>query len=615
MAFSVGSKGNILEQFTNAVKDALGIGSSDATKGSGDLFAREYGGAVDFDPSRWTGNTYAASGRKPLQYGFAILKSNDRGTLALKQDATDTFYLQVAPQSIQQKEIFATNVSASRKGVLVESEGVVFKDIILSGNTGIFPGERAAGLNPVPNFSNPTAAPLPPSGVDPSTGKSQRSPVVSGYEEFLKLRQFFLKYARLKVDSKGQYFFAFINQKDNQFLIVEPLDFTMERNARSPLTYDYRIVMKAIGLLDDAITNESENPGISLLQKLSNVAANVSATLGAVRVGLNEFEGLLISLTQALDDTFVTPVRQLKMALDAFSSGSATVLSLPSTLASNYERVSGLTLAVAEQKDSVNSSTNNFAVGKKNANQNTSLATSFAYDDLGNLTNTGPSQLFSNSNASLASQDAAMNDSEGSILNADGSLSTSLTPKQYTQVLEILNQLDSDPMVPIPRSFVEELKTSTVNIRNDLADLIGVGSDEYNSIVGRTVTKLASPLSTPTDEQFRLLGMLQDVVSALDKILCNNEFFQSGVDGIYDRAQLSYGAVATLRKPARVREMTIQYGDTLEFIALREYGDATRWVDLIVINNLRAPYILDEVIDDPPEGVKMPGDTLLLEHT
>ena len=47
-------------------------------------------------------------------------------------------------KSIQQKEIFANNITATRKGVIVESEGVVFKDIIIKGTTGVFPHQRGS---------------------------------------------------------------------------------------------------------------------------------------------------------------------------------------------------------------------------------------------------------------------------------------------------------------------------------------------------------------------------------------------------------------------------------------------------------------------------------------
>jgi len=40
------------------------------------------------------------------------------------------------------------------------------------------------------------------------------------------------------------------------------------------------------------------------------------------------------------------------------------------------------------------------------------------------------------------------------------------------------------------------------------------------------------------------------------------------------------------------RETPILVGDTLRSIALRELGDASRWVDLVHLNELRSPYIV-----------------------
>jgi hypothetical protein len=40
-----------------------------------------------------------------------------------------------------------------------------------------------------------------------------------------------------------------------------------------------------------------------------------------------------------------------------------------------------------------------------------------------------------------------------------------------------------------------------------------------------------------------------------------------------------------------VRYAQIAYGDTLQAIALRETGDAANWLDLVVLNGLKPPYI------------------------
>lgn len=68
---------------------------------------------------------------------------------------------------------------------------------------------------------------------------------------------------------------------------------------------------------------------------------------------------------------------------------------------------------------------------------------------------------------------------------------------------------------------------------------------------------------------------------------------------------------------AAVRYVAIQQGDTLQKIAARELGDATRWPDLITINNLSFPYLTGDVeVALTAEGiVKLYGDSLLVPAT
>lgn len=65
----------------------------------------------------------------------------------------------------------------------------------------------------------------------------------------------------------------------------------------------------------------------------------------------------------------------------------------------------------------------------------------------------------------------------------------------------------------------------------------------------------------------------------------------------------------TIAAPA-VRYVVVQYGDSLQRIALRELGDASRWLDLIVLNGLSPPYIV------PPElatdRLVSPGDRIMV---
>lgn len=61
----------------------------------------------------------------------------------------------------------------------------------------------------------------------------------------------------------------------------------------------------------------------------------------------------------------------------------------------------------------------------------------------------------------------------------------------------------------------------------------------------------------------------------------------------------------------RFREYVIKDGDTLQMIAQRTLGDASRGMELAVLNNLKYPFIVG-LGEEIQEGVKTIGDTILI---
>lgn len=51
--------------------------------------------------------------------------------------------------------------------------------------------------------------------------------------------------------------------------------------------------------------------------------------------------------------------------------------------------------------------------------------------------------------------------------------------------------------------------------------------------------------------------------------------------------------MSMLRDAPNVRYAEVRYGDDLRRIALRELGNASKWLDLVVLNGLKPPYIAD----------------------
>lgn len=569
MAIGIGQLGNIVQDFTDTLNEIFGGSTnSGGEKGGSGLFNSAYGGSPVFNPSKWVGNS---QGQK-VRYGFTLMNLDEVKSHSdpAKKPSTlidkTAYYLDIPPQSIKQKEIFATNITATRKGIIVESEGVVFKDIVIQGTTGVFPGIRGGSNTAGSNlFTDPFKAPSDPAGVDPETGRSRARGVktISGYEEFIRLRQYFLKYASEKVKSDGNLFLIFINEKDDQALIVEPLEFEMERSSKSPMTYQYKITLKAIGNLNTVFGGLS-GPGqaegfLAILEDVGNLSANVVASLQQTRATIAASSTLLSRFSQSLTQTFINPLTQTSLAMQSLADGTATVLSLPEVL---VRGVTSSTLQIAESVNEVGGSIDDFSVST----------------------------------------------------TSDQELRLSQTA-EFQRQQQVKDRMATDNKVPIPRSFLERTARTSQGLSNDLADFTNLGDPLYNQIKGRTPTQQSSPLKVISDDEFLLMGALQQTGIDLTLSLASNSMFAADADIAFERSKalfnnpnLSPDDQIEIPRPNFVREVTIQQGDILERIAQREYGDASRWLDIVVLNNLKPPY-LDEVASD---GVKAYGDTLLV---
>lgn len=566
MAFKVTSLGSVVKDFKKSLSQILGTASGGQVKwelkGHGNALLNSdvdesviSEGVRDVKDANWLGNTKG----KKVRYGFAIVDSTGSLSDELK------YFLDIPPQALMQKEIFSNNISATRNGVLVETEGVVFKDIVIQGTTGISPGPRGksnvgsiAGLDfsnlsgSTPDF---TAPPQGPKGVDSKTGRSLDSANsnLSGYSEFIYLRQFFLKYAKDKVLSNGDRFLIFINEKDNQSLIVEPLEFVMTRNAKRPLEYNYRIVLKCIGSFNNLLEGLKESGAdISLLDQVANVASNIQTAISIGRAVINQSSRTIQRVAETVDQTFNGPLRQVQYAMEDLADGTSTILSLPGILLNNTNN------ALLNTRDSLS--------------------------DVGNS--------FSSSSQTSTSGDVT-------------------AAQSYTREQANIEAIENDARIPMSRSFIEDLKNTTNELHNDLADSFNLGSAGFDALDNRTPTQQASPIKTPTDDEFILLGTLKDIAAALDKALATNGMFQSDVEEYYSLAESQFNNIVDLQVPNTVREITIQKLDSLERISQRELGDANRWLELVVLNNLIPPY-LDEKKSD---RVLQYGDIILIPVT
>lgn len=208
--------------------------------------------------------------------------------------------LQINPQDLQQDEIFAIEVTPTFRGVIVEHQGSVLKDITISGTTGVSPMRREGGA------LSDSGRPILQSGI-------------SGYEEFHELRNYFRVYVEAKrseaKSANKELRMVFKNFKDSEFLFVEPQRFTMRRSSSRPFMYDYSISLKGIGV------SSVEKTTPNMFESIDNMLENVQDYFNAATGIINGSIGIITRFQRDISATLLGPLRAIQIAISAVRGG------------------------------------------------------------------------------------------------------------------------------------------------------------------------------------------------------------------------------------------------------------------------------------------------------
>lgn len=284
--------GDILSEVGNAIASGFGFGSQDGSEWN-EAF-RSVTNNPTYDDGAW---------RKSLGYGFRVVRVQNNTIDADPAAGWQRFKLQIPPQELNQSEIFAINVTPTFRGVIVEHQGSVLKDITISGTTGISPNRKEGGA-----ISN--------------SGKPVLSSGRSGYEEFHNLRSYFRAYVeekRLDSGDLGELRLIFDNFKDHEHIYVEPQKFDLKRSSTRPMMYNYNIVMKGIGNAD------AVDPDTNILDSALD---NLDTALGYLNDGLgfiNGAIGVVQRIEGAIESAIIGPLNTLATAAAALRNGEESL--------------------------------------------------------------------------------------------------------------------------------------------------------------------------------------------------------------------------------------------------------------------------------------------------
>jgi hypothetical protein len=593
-AIGGGIGGQALSRLQSAL---LGPSTSDAPKPA-DQLANPAGfpGIISaIDGTRWN---------KVFPYYLAIKEEGADGSVNIATGISGAlfgnekkFSFNLLPQSINISTPFAMSVTATNGGVLEESNGVVFRNISISGTTGVWKEKANAGptgktdilTSLFPSFTSSVigAAAAVRTAYDSVAGGSKKDtpdPDLSatGYFQFWNMHNFLLAYADLKKrKGSGKYRLMLGMPKDNLEFFVTPSNFDLRKDASNPLLYRYSVSFKAWGINKHSV--QSDEVGLGSIPKPSNVGAIKALvnSLRASRDAMNAARGVLNGVQSDWGDV-----------LQIYNQGTLFI-----------KEVAGLGSDIAEFS-SVLVRNKNLIV----ANADAQLLSEFSRHQ-GDGSSGGPTHA-----ANVLPLESASGVPSTSIGGESGKSAPSTfgryagaagnafqDPVFMSKGLDSLGTLPDSVNKQINDAKDKALKTTSKDVR-DLAAKIQQANDNYASTTGvmhdTYVTTYGAPKGvatrTVTPDDIILMAHMMDSKNGFISSLATGQIFQEReVDpfAVASQSLDSNDPSDTLITPLSAYAVAVDRGATLDDIALKYLGDATRGRDVAILNSLRSPYV------------------------
>lgn len=553
MAFNIsGLINNISKSVSNLVSSLTGTKAGSSYYPNNE-FTKE--ALTTVNPENWL--------KLPFPYSFDVLNTvtNEFGD---GNGGFKEFQLPLAPTKINQTEHFAVSIKPTQGGTVVSHSGNKYKTLTISGTTGIQPF-RGAG------------------GVEKSTGNAIFQPdelkFKSGYEVFLHLRNYFKAYYEFKKNARGDdgaqnLRLVFKNYKDGEFLIVELLDFQMDRQAGKPFLYDYNLTFKVLGHF--SFVNKDEN-----LFEFEKKLKQASEIMDRARGVFLRSQDILRQIESTYESTVLEPVRKASLAIKAFQGIGPTAQDMGNRMITKT-MTSVAALGILGKMEGFKA---NVATG------------------------TAPSSTALD-NTTLPSKTETALDPAGSIIGMNEGLSL-LAPEDFPETTQTELQQEMTDVQTLPRSFYEDALEDMKRVKNNAEDFFGLGSATYDNLFDRTSTVTADVSKVITDEEFDLLEAFNLAIRGLQNILASDTLFKSNFDERIQTILDSFENQISLRALPAVKQIVMPQNTDLEKLAQIHLGNSTRWVEIAELNDLRAPYVIQDM-SDLTSNVIHPGETILI---
>jgi len=275
------------------------------------------------------------------------------------------FAFNVNPKSLSLDEPAAVQIIPTQDGQYVEHQGQIYKNISISGTTGMRPNRtKPGGIIPV-ILSNTDFATNPT--LDPATNLPKGE--TTGFDDLIALRNLFRLYCWAKTQNHlaSTTVFVWQNGKEGEYYVVEPLSFRTDRDASSPLTFNYQLQLRTIERLDlhayklpDPLKTSTSLSSVvkrvndasralqadfTVIQSLASLfVGSVGASLTAITSPLNVLLSSLTNVITASTDILAVPRNTVSQIVDN-SLALADSLELANAQVDAYQQFGQMTLA------------------------------------------------------------------------------------------------------------------------------------------------------------------------------------------------------------------------------------------------------------------------------
>lgn len=461
-------------------------------------------------------------------------------------------------------------------GKVIQSDGMTSKDITIQGQTGLYPGQGTK--------------------VKPTSG------VGSGFEQIKFLENLFQRYCFLKRfgDQSKTLQLVYVNRRLQDAWVVEPKTFTREDAIEHNFSFGYTIVLETVYPYDGSDAKSvvenllSQIPGFSTLD-------SVIQGIGEAADDLNAVENQITAIASGFVNTVMGELTQLASAYASLVTG---LKAFPGTfkkdvveaLNSNLVATANSLEAAGAPASLVGSIIKTEKWVKKSLTQD-KLYQPSPKAQSASVTTTQSTQAssFKNSDGSSVSPAEAKAVGAASAKPSASQLVAGINDPSKAQAgsstLQAIAQSPSQiQAISAKNPTLAAQLNAALQASNKAKSVTSVGSAVAGSSSNLSMSSPTSSGTTTTAPGTKAV--------ALSGPLSPFSIVPPGIDA--KQAQAAWQSTiktdlsAIDPSNADYKTATVNQGDDIQTLALRLIGDPAKWPQLVMLNNLRYPYVADQ---------------------